>query len=221
MPHSRGRFITFEGGEGAGKSTQLALLAQKLLDRGQRVLTTREPGGCALAEAVRGWLVRGTPDAMAPKTELLLALAARLEHVRQRVHPALQEGVWVLCDRFVDSTFAYQGHGRGMDMDVLRALHRWVWLPEEALFPDLTLFLSVPPEIGLARKGQDHRGTDDAATEGRFEQEAMAFHRRVHAGFHALAEAAPHRFRVINAALSPQSVEDHIWQVVRHGFPNA
>lgn len=216
-----GRFITFEGGEGSGKTTQLSLLAQKLRNRGLPLITTREPGGCPMAEQIRSWLVTGKPEAIASKTEFLLVLAARIEHVRQVIHPALQQGTWVLCDRFIDSTMAYQGYGRGMDLDMLRYLHNWVWEGEPVLHPDLTFLLDVPPVMGLAR-AQPNRQVGDVSTvtEDRFEQETLAFHQRVQRGFHVLAQAAPERFRVIDATFDALYVENNVWEVVCDVFPN-
>ena len=217
----KGRFITFEGGEGAGKSTQIHLLAEKLRSRDLHLLITREPGGCPLAEQVRQWLVTGQPDSLSAKTELLLMLAARIEHVRHVVHPALQQGTWVLCDRFMDSTLAYQGFARGMDRDMLHNLHAWALEEYEILYPDLTLLLDVPPAIGLARArhGSQQGGVLNVG-ENRFERETLAFHQRVQDGFHMLAQAAPDRFRVIDATLDPLQVENHVWTAVCDVFPN-
>ena len=199
-----GRLITFEGGEGAGKSTQQGLLAHRLRARGLEVVTTREPGGCPVAEEIRRWLVQGQPGALTAKTELLLLLAARVEHVHQVILPALQRGAWVLCDRFLDSTLAYQGHGRGLDMAVLREWHVWA---VGALWPDRTLWLDVPPAIGLARVG---RARPAGHAQDRFEQETLAFHQRVRAGFYALAQASPDRIRRLDATQTPAQVAEQI-----------
>lgn len=205
-----GRFLTFEGGEGAGKSTQLMRLAQGLRERGLPVVTTREPGGCLLAEEIRRWLVQGEPGALTAKTELLLILAARVEHLRQVILPALQQGAWVLCDRFLDSTLAYQGYGRGMDLTELRHWHTWAL---GNVVPDRTLLLDLDPEIGLARAGRLHPET-------RFEQEGLAFHQRVRRGFLALAQAAPERFRILDAAQDPSGVENQLGRALHDLFPN-
>ncbi|MBF0160683.1 MAG: dTMP kinase [Magnetococcales bacterium] len=206
-----GRLITFEGGEGAGKSSQLARLAHRLRGEGRDVVTTREPGGCPFAEALRRLLVQGQPGEMTDKTELLLMLAARIEHVRQVIAPALQRGSWVLCDRFLDSTLAYQGHGRGMDLALLHHWHDWALGP---LLPDRTLLLDVPPEIGLQRSGRSH-------LESRFEQESLAFHQRVREGFHALAAESPGRIRLIDANQSPEQVEQQIGVALGDLFSDA
>ncbi|MEO5341026.1 MAG: dTMP kinase [Magnetococcus sp. MYC-9] len=199
-----GRLLTFEGGEGAGKSSQMERLALRLRARGLSVLTTREPGGCPLAEEIRRWLVQGQPGSITDKTELLLMLAARVEHVQRVIQPALQRGEWVLCDRFMDSTLAYQGHGRGMDLDLLRQWHRWAL---GSLVPDRTLLLDVSPRIGLARSGRAHR-------ESRFERESLAFHQRVREGFLSLAQAAPGRIRRMDAEQDPAQVEEQIWMAL-------
>lgn len=210
MPYP-GHFITFEGGEGAGKSTQIGRLAAKLRDRGLDVVVTREPGGCPMAEEIRRWVVQGEPGAITEKTELLLMLAARVEHLHQVILPALQRGAWVLCDRFVDSTWAYQGYGRGMDLTRLQQWHAW---SAEGLLPDRTLLLDLPPAVGLAR------ASGDAHPENRFEQEQLAFHERVCAGFLALAQAFPDRFRVVDAALDLAEVEKQIWMRLHDLFPD-
>lgn len=187
----RGRFITLEGGEGAGKSTQLETVASCLGAAGIPFLTTREPGGTRRAEAIRGLLLSpGEAEPMALETELLLMFAARAQHVKQRIEPALASGTWVLCDRFTDATRAYQGGGRGLDLSQIEALAAWV---HGDCWPDLTLLLDVPPARGLARA--EKRGAKD-----RIEQEALAFFERVRAHYLALAAAEPGRFRVIDAA---------------------
>lgn len=210
MPYP-GHLITFEGGEGAGKSTQLGLLVARLRDRGLEVVVTREPGGCPMAEEIRRWVVQGEPGAITDKTELLLMLAARVEHVHQVILPALQRGAWVLCDRFVDSTWAYQGYGRGMDLTLLQQWHAW---SVGGLLPNRTLLLNIAPAVGLARAG------GNTHPESRFEQETLAFHKRVHDGFLALAQASPDRFRVVDAALDATQVEKQIWRMLHDLFPD-
>ena len=165
-----GRFITLEGGEGAGKSTQAALLAERLRLAGIEVEVTREPGGTEGAEAIRALLVSGAIDRWSAITEACLVNAARADHVARRIRPALAENRWVVCDRFVDSTLAYQGAGKGMDIAALRALHR---LAAADLWPDLTLILDLPDGDGLARASLR---TGSAA---RFEAHDAAFHARV------------------------------------------
>lgn len=193
----RGRFITLEGGEGAGKSTQLQTVAACLTAAGIPFLTTREPGGTPRAEAIRGLLLSpGEAEPMASETELLLMFAARAQHVKQRIEPALAAGTWVLCDRFTDATRAYQGGGRGLDLSQIEALAAWV---HGDCWPDLTLLLDVPAAQGLAR-------AEKRSAKDRIEQEAMAFFERVRAHYLAQAAAEPTRFRVIDAAPAEAAV---------------
>jgi dTMP kinase len=200
---ARGRFITLEGGEGAGKSTQARILAERLAARGLPVLLTREPGGAPGAEAVRAVLLGAGPwDGVA---ECMLHFAARREHVARSVGPALDAGAWVVCDRFADSTLAYQCFGQGVPRAVWEALAA-VALGE--LRPDLTVVLDLPPETGLAR----------AASRGevnRYEALDPAFHARVRAGFHSIAAAEPGRCVVADATDSPEGVAAAILSAVQ------
>jgi dTMP kinase len=193
---TRGRLITFEGGEGAGKSTQIERLAATLSAAGIMVLATREPGGTVGAEAIRGLLVNGPPERWLPLSETLLLLAARLDHVERRIRPALAVGQWVLCDRFVDSTRVYQGMAGTVGVELVDRLQA-ATIGE--LAPDLTLILDVPAEIGLARRGHD-------APETRFEGKGAAFHQRVRDGFLQLAAEEPSRCRVIDAGQGVDAV---------------
>lgn len=191
-----GRFITLEGLEGAGKTSRAGELKAFLERHGKRVLLTREPGGTALGERLRELLLAPTADPMAPLTELLLMFAARSEHVTQLILPALAAGQWVLCDRYVDASYAYQGGGRGLGEAPVAALE--ALLPARAR-PDLTLLLDLPVEVGLARaKG---RGPAD-----RFEQETLAFHQRVRDAYLARAQRQPQRYRIIDASADPGTV---------------
>lgn len=200
-----GRFITFEGGEGAGKSTQIARLRARLEERGVAVLTTREPGGTPLGERIRQLLVTGEPGGMAPPTELLLMAAARAEHLERVIRPALARGSWVLCDRFADSTTAYQGYGRQLPLGAVAELNHWVL---QGFRPHRTLLLDLDPVLGIARShGRDHAET-------RFEREAAAFHQRVREGFLAIARAEPGRVRVVDAAAPLEAVAAAIWEGV-------
>ena len=187
---SRGSFITLEGGEGAGKSSQMQLLADALRAKGLELLITREPGGAPGAEEIRKLLVSGEPGRWDPMSELLLYVAARREHVQRTIEPALAAGSWVLCDRFADSTMAYQGYGHGLGRDACERAHR---LALGDLVPDLTLILDVPPALGLERAGR-RRGA-----ENRYERMELAFHQRIRAGFLEIARLAPERCRVIDA----------------------
>lgn len=199
----RGRFITLEGGEGAGKSTQARILSETLTARGLPVLLTREPGGAPGAEAVRRVLLESGPwDGVA---ECMLHFAARREHVARSVEPALAAGMWVVCDRFADSTLAYQCHGQGVARAVFDALAETALGP---LRPDLTLLLDLPPEAGLARAAA--RGETN-----RYEALDPAFHARVRAGFLAIAAAEPERCVVLDAANPPERVAADILAAVR------
>jgi dTMP kinase len=195
------RFITFEGIDGAGKSTQIEALAQWLRERGQAVLITREPGGTELAEALRELVLRRPMDAL---TEALLIFAARRDHLRQAIEPALARGETVLCDRFTDATFAYQGSGRGFDLAQLTQLESWV---QGARQPDLTLWFALAPALAAQRRAAV-RAAD------RFEAEDIGFFERVHAGYEQRAAQAPQRFARIDAALPPQAVWDRVRAVV-------
>ena len=200
-----GRFITLEGGEGAGKSTQLQTVARCLTAVGIPFLTTREPGGTSRAEAIRGLLLSpGEREPMASETELLLMFAARAQHVKQRIEPALAAGTWVLCDRFTDATRAYQGGGRGLDLSQIDALAAWV---HGDCWPDLTLLLDVPAAQGLAR-------AEKRSAKDRIEQEALAFFERVRAHYLAQAAAEPERFRVIDAAPAEAAVTAQVTAAV-------
>jgi dTMP kinase len=190
------RFITFEGIDGAGKSTHIATLTARLSAQGE-VVNTREPGGTPLAETLRGLFLHSGMDAM---TELLLVFAARRDHLSKVIEPALAAGKTVLCDRFTDASFAYQGGGRGMDLNVLSTLEQWV---QQGLQPDLTLWFDLPAEMAAQRRA--------AAREAdRFEQQDLEFFERVRGAYAARAGAAPQRFARIDASLSVPDVAAQI-----------
>jgi dTMP kinase len=197
-------FITLEGGEGAGKSTQMAFVRQRLEDRlqavGKCLHVTREPGGTELGEQIRGLLLDHRQTAMDSDTELLMMFAARAQHLAQLIRPSLAAGDWVLCDRFTDATYAYQGGGRGIDTARIAALEDWV---QGELRPALTLLLDLPIEVGMARAGE--RGELD-----RFEREQQAFFERVRQTYRDRAAAEPERYRVIDAAQSIEQVQVQI-----------
>ena len=205
-----GLFLTFEGGEGAGKSTQVARLAATLRARtGRPVVVTREPGGSAYAEEIRAALLAGAAKPYGPFAEALLFSAARLDHLDRLIRPALRRGEIVLCDRFIDSTRAYQGAAGGLDPAVIAALERVVVGPTR---PDLTLILDLPPEAGLARAAGRGAGTGQGAD--RFEAESLDFHARLRDAFLAIARAEPERCAVIDAGRDPDSVEAAIRALV-------
>ena len=196
----KGRFITFEGIDGAGKSTHIAAVAQRLSDAGATLVCTREPGGTPLAETLRESILHATMDEL---TEVLLVFAARRDHLQKVIVPALERGDTVLCDRFTDATFAYQGAGRGVALSVLKELEHWV---QGELQPDLTLWFDLPTALAAERRAQ--RSAD------RFEQQDPAFFARVRAGYEARAADAPHRFARIDSALDRESVARQITQVL-------
>jgi dTMP kinase len=203
----RGRFITFEGGEGTGKSSHAALLAQKLRTLGLSVLLTREPGGSPGAEIIRHVLLSGAAKPLGPEAEAILFAAARDDHIRNTIMPALTRGRWVICDRFTDSTRVYQGVLGGVDAKLLRALER-VTVGE--LKPDLTFVLDAPIEVGLSR-AEKRRG--DAASD-RFESESKEFHEKLRDAFRMLALSDPNRCVLIDASVTRLEVADQIWAVV-------
>lgn len=201
---TQGRFITVEGTEGVGKSTNLAFIQQWLEEQGYRVLVTREPGGTPLAEELRGLLLTPRDEAVDPMTELLMVFAARAQHLEQVIKPALAAGTWVLCDRFTDSTYAYQGGGRGFDQSVIAQLETLV---QGELRPDLTVILDIDVAQGLARASE--RSAPD-----RFEGEAVAFFERVRAVYRDLAARAPYRYAMVDAGQPLEQVQQAIKQVL-------
>ncbi|GHC61026.1 dTMP kinase [Limoniibacter endophyticus] len=198
-----GSFITFEGGEGAGKSTQIARLAKLLRSHGLAVMLTREPGGSAGAEAVRHVVLSGAAESFGAQMEAMLFAAARADHIDQRIRPAIKRGEIVLCDRFADSTRVYQGKVGGMDQDFLKTLERVVVADMQ---PELTLILDIAPEEGLRRAGL-RRGNE---TPDRFEKETLSVHRKRRKGFLEIAKAEPERCKVIDASLDEDAVAEQV-----------
>ncbi len=205
MIGSRGRLITLEGIEGAGKTTQRDTVCHVLLEAGLPMLKTREPGGSEIAERIRILLLDPDNQEMSSVTELLLMFAARAEHLVKTVQPALAEGTWVVCDRFTDTSYAYQGAGRGLALEHIKALKNLV---QGKLTPNLTLLLDLPAETGLARAKQ--RGLTD-----RFESETLDFFRRARQQYLALAAEEPERIRVIDAAASLEQVTATVTSIVQ------
>lgn len=204
---TRGRFITFEGGEGTGKSTQAATLAERLRGLGLDVVVTREPGGSPGAEIIRHVLLSGAAKALGAETEAVLFAAARADHVAHTIAPALARGAWVVCDRFIDSTRVYQGALGSVDPRLLRGLER-VAIGDAR--PDLTLILDLPAEIGLARAaGRRGSGAPD-----RFEKETGAFHARIREAYREIAAREPGRCVLVDAALAKHTIAENIWGAV-------
>ena len=196
MVHEGVMFITLEGGEGAGKTTQVVHLAGFLARQGVKSILTREPGGTVLGKQIRSLLLNPDHTGMAAETELLLYMADRAEHVHTIIRPALAAGTTVLCDRFFDATLVYQGVARGLAAEWIGQLHDLVF---DGLRPDLTLLLDLPPEVGLARARRQLEKGVRSKRESRFEDETLVFHQRVREGYLALAHQEPGRFRVIDA----------------------
>lgn len=193
-----GKFISIEGIEGAGKSTQMAFIQRYLTEKGKRLVVTREPGGTELGEQIRALLLTPTTKAMAVDTELLLMFAARAEHVEQVINPALERGDWVLSDRFVDATFAYQGGGRGIDLKRISALADWTL---QGLQTDITFLFDLPVEMGQQRVLSRNQGVD------RFEQEKVEFFQKIRQRYLERAHQEPSRIKVIDASKSIIDIE--------------
>jgi dTMP kinase len=208
---SRGRFITFEGGEGAGKSTQVHLLAANLAATGIEVVHTREPGGSTGAESIRELVLKGSVDRWSPMTETLLMYAARRDHIERTIEPMLAKGTWVICDRFSDSTRAYQGAAGQVDFELIFSLEKYVLGP---VIPDLTLIFDVPVHVGLAR------AYARAGSEMRFESKGKAFHERLREAFHAIAQGDPARCEIIDGDASVEAVAQNVWSVVMSKLGN-
>ena len=201
---ARGKFITVEGIEGVGKSTNIDFLSSLIEDKGLTVIRTREPGGTPIAERIRGLLLEHGEETMTDIAELLLFFAARSLHIHNAIKPALQAGHWVVCDRFTDASRAYQGNGRGLNQETIDTLADWV---QEDLKPDLTILLDAPVEIGMDRAGR--RGAAD-----RLETEKTEFYARVRDGYLALAKSEPERFAIIDASQSLEQVQAAIGENV-------
>ncbi len=210
----RGKFITFEGGEGTGKSTQAAMLALRLESLGLRVLLTREPGGSPGAEIIRHVLLSGAAKPFGPEAEAMLFAAARDDHIRCTILPALEAGHWVICDRFADSTRVYQGALGEVDQRLIKALER---VSVGDLYPDLTLVLDIPAALGLKRAARRRGG----ANPDRFEAETIDFHDKLRQAYLALAAAEPERCVVVDTAAPKEKVARQVWKAVNSGLQPA
>lgn len=204
--NKKGLFITFEGVEGAGKTTNIAYIAEKIEDAGHQILLTREPGGTTLGEVIRDILISKDLPEMHHDTELLLMFAARAEHLQRKIIPALAEGKWVLCDRFTDATYAYQGAGRGIDAKHIEILENLV---QGSLRPDYTFLFDLDADVGIARA--QSRGETD-----RFEQQHIDFFNRVRTQYLKIAGSDPDRYRVVNAQYDLQTVQQQIDKLLSH-----
>jgi len=209
---TRGRFITLEGIEGSGKTTQAAILADALRSRGNQVLVTREPGGTHAGEFIRA-IFLDRSIALGETAELLLVLADRAQHVREKLRPSLETGQIVISDRYSDSTIAYQGYGRGLDLKLVRGLNR---IASDSVTPDLTIVLDCSPEIGLARTKARAKST--ARIRDRFEAEQLEFHRRVRDGFRVIARDEPARVVLLDSSREPGDVSGDILRLVVERF---
>ena len=209
----KGRFITFEGVEGSGKTTQISTSAERLRRLGWTVLETREPGGTSVGEQIRDVMLNQGNQQLTALTEVFLVMAARAQHVEEVVRPALAGGAVVLCDRFVDSTLAYQGYGRGLDIRALRRLNR---LATAGLTPDMTLVFDVPVTVGLQRR-RAHREVN------RLDMESIAFHERVRKGFLQLVREEPRRMKIVKAGGRQEEISDAVADLIepllRHSSP--
>jgi len=203
-------FITFEGPEGSGKTTQVRRLGALLRERGRDCVVTKEPGGTPLADRIRAILLDPSETKMDALTELLLYAASRRQHVVEVIRPALSRGAIVLCDRFTDATLAYQGFGRLLDLDRLRTLNDWA---TERLHPDLTILFDIEEEVGLRRAHS--RNEASANNEGRFEAEDLRFHRRVREGYLSLAQSEPRRFALIDGTGTVDEVFERMLATLR------
>ena len=206
-------FLTVEGIEGAGKSTFIGLLEDELVKRSVDFLRTREPGGCTLGRQIRPLLLDVSQN-VSDRAELFLFLADRAQHVADTIRPALERGQWVICDRYADSTIAYQGYGRGMDPEELQRLNDYA---TGGLWPDITFLLDLPVEEGLGRALARNGREGLTKSEGRFEAEALAFHQRIREGFHLRALRWPERFRVLDATQAPDAI---VAQAMAHLEPH-
>ncbi len=202
----KGVFITFEGPEGAGKTTVIAELYNRLKDEGRNVLLTREPGGIRIAEKIREIILDNDHQEMDAKTEALLYAAARRQHLAEKVVPALRDGAIVLCDRFVDSSLAYQGHGRGLGIEEVLSINEFAI---GDTMPDLTIFFDIDPEIGLTRIMKN-----DEREQNRLDKESIDFHHKVYEGYQEIIRRYPNRIVKTDASLTQLEVTENVWKII-------
>ncbi len=208
-------FISLEGIEGCGKTTQLTYLQSFLTDKGQPFVVTREPGGTAIGEKIRSILLDPASKGLVPAAELLLYMADRAQHIHSLIRPRLAEGKVVLCDRYFDATVVYQGYARGLDTGLICDLHRIIF---EDLKPDITLLLDLQPRIGLARAWQELDSGSRCGTESRFEEETISFHEKVRIGYLELAGREPERYKIIDASRSIDEIQADIRKLLNDYF---
>ena len=208
-------FITLEGIEGSGKTTQVAHIERFLHEKGFACIITREPGGTKIGEKIRAILLSPDSDYLDPRTELLLYMADRVQHVKELVNPSLAAGKTVLCDRYIDATVVYQGVARGLDIALIKTLHKMIL---DDLKPDITLLLDLAPEIGLPRAWKQINNGDRAQIETRFEKKTLSFHKKVREGYLELARREPDRFKVIDASREESRVRKDIFEALVYMF---
>lgn len=206
MEETTGVFVTFEGIEGCGKTTQISRLAETLRQKNFEIVVTREPGGCQISDRIRAILLDSNHDAMVPETELLLYTAARAQHIAQVIRPALEQGKIVLCDRFCDATLAYQGFGRHLDLEVINQLNQYAC---QGVSPDITLLLDLPVEDGLGR-ARSRNAQCVTLDEDRFEQESLEFHQRIRDAYLQFSQQQSDRIKVIDATGGLDDVHQRI-----------
>lgn len=214
---SPGLFITFEGGEGAGKSTLAARIRDALKAEGSTVVFTREPGGTALGEELRELLLHHKDKEISAKCELFLFLAARVQHLEEVILPALKQGAIVLCDRFSDSSIAYQGEGKGLGFEYV---HQLCNMALGSTTPNLTFYVDIDPKIGLQRTDKRRKMSNDMSGPDRMEQETLHFHERVRAGFKRLAALYPDRIHVLDGRLDPDALFAEAFRIIKSGLSN-
>ncbi|MDQ2844603.1 MAG: dTMP kinase [Acidobacteriota bacterium] len=212
----RGLFISFEGTEGSGKSTQMRLLVERLRAEGLTVVENQEPGATTIGKQIRRILLDPAHSEMAPMTELLLMFASRAQAAAEIIRPALEQGDFVVSDRFTDSTLAYQGFARGLGFEAVRAAHK---LALGSLMPDLTLAMDIDLETGLTRAHHRNETSAGEACETRLDRQSMEFHQRVAEGYRRIAALEPHRFRLVDAHGAPEEVAERVWAVVCEFLP--